>query len=118
MTAARGAKAEPTIVARIEEFLAKADDFVTAKMIAEGTEIPIAQVLMALYHHRRKYLCFDCIEQDAALWWFLTPDTDKRTKRFMERRPEGLGSRGGDPAQYHFNGKGKPRAGARKPRPV
>lgn len=86
---------EPTLISRIEEALAKADDFLTAKMIAEQTGIHSSRVLGILNSMRIYYKAFDCIEQDKALWWFATPETDKRTKHVAMRVPEGPGHRGG-----------------------
>ncbi|MGD9674535.1 MAG: hypothetical protein AB7U98_13765 [Candidatus Nitrosocosmicus sp.] len=86
---------EPTLISRIEEALAKADDFMTSKMIAAATGIHSSRVRSILNSMRIYYKAFDCIEQDKALWWFATPETDTRTKHVDLRVPEGPGHRGG-----------------------
>lgn len=86
---------KPTLISRIEEALAKADDFMTSKMIAEVTGIHSSRVRNILSNMRVYYKAFDCVEQDKALWWFATPETDTRTKHIDLRVPEGPGARGG-----------------------
>lgn len=86
---------EPTLISRIEDAFAKADDFLTVRQLAAATGIYSNTIASILSTMRVKYQAFDCVEQDKSLWWYPTPETDKRLKRVAARVPEEAGHRGG-----------------------
>jgi len=83
---------QPTWTCRVMELLTKTDDFMTARQIRVAIGANENQVSAALIHLRRRH-AVDCVEQDNALWWYATPETDDRVKRVDERVPEEPGTR-------------------------
>lgn len=78
---------EPTIMSRVEGALEAADDFLTAAMLVERSGTDLHHVQTCLWY-LRKMEGADSLESGDALWWFLTPESDRRTKRVEMRRPE------------------------------
>lgn len=64
-----------------------ADDFLTLRMLVAKTGMTTNQVSASL-SHLRSYHVVDVIETEGGLWWFLTPDTDTRSRVVEERTPE------------------------------
>lgn len=79
---------QPTCVSQVEQVMIQADDFVNLRGLMAATKLAINQVSASL-SHLHKYRAAGCLESPDGLWWFLTPDTDTRTKKVEERRPEG-----------------------------
>jgi hypothetical protein len=78
---------EPTSTLRVFETLCQADDFRTGRQLQEETKLDSNRVSASLYH-LKKYHAADFIEADGALWWFPTPQEDRRTRTVDERCPE------------------------------
>lgn len=78
---------QPTCVSRVEQAMVEADDFVKLRGLMTATKLTLNQVSASL-SHLHKYRAVDCLESPDGLWWFLTPDTDRRSKKVEERRPE------------------------------
>lgn len=78
---------ETTSTTRVMEALIRADDFRTGRQLQEELGLDCSHVSAALYHFR-KYHAADCIEQPDALWWFATPEDDRRCRVVEERTPE------------------------------
>lgn len=78
---------EPTCVSVVETFVTKADDFVTAAQVIEGTQLTPNQVSASLIM-LKKYQALACFESDGRLWWFSTPETDTRICKHEHRAPE------------------------------
>lgn len=77
---------KPTSTSVIENHMKEVDDFVTPRDVSRSTEQSMNRVHAAL-HHLKLHKAADCIECEGKLWWFLTPDTDNRT-RIVEMRAE------------------------------
>lgn len=78
---------EPTYMSRVEEALERADDFMTAAGLVEATGIDLHHVSTCIWY-MNKVEAIQSLESDGQLWWFLTPDRDRRTKKIEMRRPE------------------------------
>lgn len=78
---------EPTYTSRVEEALERADDFMTAAGLVEATGIDLHHVSTCIWY-MNKVEAIQSLESDGQLWWFLTPDRDRRTKKVEMRRPE------------------------------
>ena len=87
MPASRSADIEPTQTSLVANALAVHDDFMCLEDIASATKMPAACVRRTLWF-LRKMGAVDSIESSGALWWFLTPDTDKRLFQIADRRKE------------------------------
>lgn len=78
---------EPTYMSRVEEALNRADDFLTVAQIVEATRIDLHHVAACIWW-LNKMKAIESLESDGQLWWFYTPEKDKRVKRIEMRRPE------------------------------
>lgn len=78
---------QPTCVSQVEQAMIQANDFVNLRGLMAAAKLTSNQVSASL-SHLHKYRAADCLESPDGLWWFLTPDTDTRTKKVEERRPE------------------------------
>ena len=78
---------EPTLMSRVEEALARADDFRTQEQLVEESGIDKHHVQACIWW-LKKVQAIDSLESDGRLWWFATPEGDRRTKRIEMRRPE------------------------------
>lgn len=78
---------EPTATSVVEEAMRSADDFITAQELVRVTKLDYSHVSAALCHFR-KYSAAECLTEGAKLWWYLTPGTDKRSHKHLERTPE------------------------------
>ena len=75
-----------------QECLKAADDFLTAREIADRTGESMHRVGAAL-HFLRKKGAVDCLSapiagQTYSLFWFLTPETDRRSRILTEIKAE------------------------------
>lgn len=69
-----------------------ADDFVSTDMIRAATGFDFNRIGATLCHFK-KYKAADCLPSGDQLWWYLTPESDTRTKHVDERVPEEKGNR-------------------------
>ena len=83
---------KPTTTSLTMAALLGADDFMTAKQIAAATGEKAHAVLTGLWS-LRQYKAVDSVEQEGALWWFATPDSDQRQRHHDERKEEVNGRR-------------------------
>jgi hypothetical protein len=79
---------QTTTTALVTEALARADDFRTARQLADATGRSLNQVHSALWVLKHYYSAVECIEAADGLWWFATAADDKRSKHLDERTPE------------------------------
>lgn len=77
----------PTYTLLVEEALARADDFLTAKQLVLCTGAMPNQVSAALYS-LKKHHAADVVSSGEQLWWFSTPSTDTRAHKVELRRKE------------------------------
>lgn len=93
MTATRKERL-PTHVSLVEQALSAADDFLLPSVICSATGLRPVEVRCVLTH-LHAYKAANFMEEKGQTFWYLTPDSDTRTKRVAERKPEGDGHRGG-----------------------
>lgn len=78
---------EPTCTSLVEAVLTMADDFKTIRQLAEETRCTPNQVSAAV-HHLLKHRATDFISDAMGTWWYLTPETDTRSRTVKLRAPE------------------------------
>ena len=89
-----GSKA-PTLLSRIERVMAEADEPLRCLDIARRAAVTEHVTWSELYTLHKTYKAADFVMEDGRRHWYLTPATDTRCRRVMERVPEEPGSRNG-----------------------
>lgn len=77
-------RTRPTYTSLVFELLIAKDDALTVQDIARELHLKgklVSSVLHTLYH----YHAVDVIEGRDSLWWYATPEEDRRTRTFAER---------------------------------
>ena len=69
------------------------DDFLSAPMLVAKTGRSRNQVSAALIHLRKVRAVDVIVEPGGVGWWFVTPDSDQRSRVVTERTPEKPGTR-------------------------
>jgi len=87
MPASRSAVVVTSTTALVEQALAQAQDFMTVPQIAAAVKLPPASIMTAL-RWLVKAKAADRIEESQQLYFFITPETDTRTKKVTEHRKE------------------------------
>lgn len=77
----------PTTTSLVVEAMDKADDFLTAATLMTLTGRAANQVTAAL-HHLRKCGRVASLEEGGHLFWYSTPDSDRRVWQLDEITPE------------------------------
>lgn len=87
MPASRSADVETSYTKKVTDALEAADDFMSLKALAEATGLNLKALRPTLWW-LRKIKAVDSLESGGTLWWFLTPDTDSRSKVINAHRKE------------------------------
>lgn len=74
----------PTYTQQVLEVLSAADDFMTLRQVAERLNMTTRRASTAL-HNLYLAHAVDVVEGEDALWWFATPDDDRRSVRVRVR---------------------------------
>ena len=78
---------DPTSTSLVERALRECDDFRTMAQLRDLLKLDTNHTSAAL-SHLKKYGAADCMEVDGTLWWYATPDSDRRIRTVEERCPE------------------------------
>lgn len=87
MPASRSAVVVTSTTSLVEQALTQAQDFMTVPQIAAAVNLPSASIMTAL-RWLVKAKAADSLESGGRLYFFITPETDTRTKKVTEHRKE------------------------------